>query len=75
MNSSQSVADICYQVGFNNLSNFNRQFVDVKALSPSSFRRQHLDKAHARVSAPPSNQKASGIPWSGKGGHRALRFP
>jgi AraC-like DNA-binding protein len=75
VNSSQSVADICYQVGFNNLSNFNRQFVDVKALSPSSFRRQHLDKAHARVSAPPSNQKASGIPWSEKGGHRALRFP
>lgn len=42
MNSDQSVADICYQVGFNNLSNFNRQFLAAKGHSPSSFRREHL---------------------------------
>jgi AraC-like DNA-binding protein len=34
-----SVTDICYQVGFNNLSNFNRQFLLPKAMSPSRWRR------------------------------------
>jgi len=39
LGSDQHVADICYQVGFNNLSNFNRQFIALKGMSPSSFRR------------------------------------
>lgn len=32
------VADICYDVGFSNLSNFNRQFLKLKNMSPSEFR-------------------------------------
>ena len=36
-----SVADICYACGFNNLSNFNRQFLAAKAIPPSQFRRFH----------------------------------
>ena len=35
------VADICYEVGFNNLSNFNRQFLAHKRMPPSAFRQQH----------------------------------
>lgn len=38
-NSELSITDICYQVGFNNLSNFNRQFLAHKGISPSKFRR------------------------------------
>ncbi len=38
-NSALSITDICYQVGFNNLSNFNRQFLAHKGISPSKFRR------------------------------------
>jgi AraC-like DNA-binding protein len=48
MNSEQRVADICYEVGFNNLSNFNRQFFAIKGLSPSGFRRQHLANVGTR---------------------------
>jgi len=33
-----SVTDICYACGFNNLSNFNRQFLRRKGMPPSRFR-------------------------------------
>ena len=33
-----TVAEICYEVGFNNVSNFNRQFLAVKGMAPSKFR-------------------------------------
>ena len=33
-----SITDICYEVGFNNISNFNRQFLALKGMSPSRFR-------------------------------------
>lgn len=32
------VADICFAAGFNNLSNFNRQFAAYKGMPPSEFR-------------------------------------
>lgn len=32
------VADICFDVGFSNLSNFNRHFLKLKKMSPSEFR-------------------------------------
>ena len=32
------VAEICFDVGFSNLSNFNRHFVRLKGMSPSQFR-------------------------------------
>jgi AraC-like DNA-binding protein len=39
--SDRSVTDICYACGFNNVSNFNRHFLSLKALPPSQFRRLH----------------------------------
>jgi AraC-like DNA-binding protein len=39
----KSVTDICYAVGFNNLSNFNRQFLRRKGMPPSRFRALHED--------------------------------
>lgn len=38
----QSVAEICYGSGFNNLSNFNRQFKELYGLSPLLYRKQYL---------------------------------
>jgi len=35
------IVDICYQSGFNNLSNFNRQFLQQKRMSPTVFRDCH----------------------------------
>ncbi len=44
MQSEASVAEICYASGFNNLSNFNRQFKDRKGMSPKEFRKQYLER-------------------------------
>lgn len=33
-----SIADICYGVGYNNMSNFNRHFLEQKGVPPSRFR-------------------------------------
>jgi AraC-like DNA-binding protein len=38
-----SITSICYEVGYNNLSNFNRQFLAEKGMTPSQFRRLLLD--------------------------------
>lgn len=38
-----SIANICFEVGYNNLSNFNRQFLAEKGMTPSQFRRLLLD--------------------------------
>ncbi|MEP7256896.1 MAG: AraC family transcriptional regulator [Flavitalea sp.] len=40
-----SVAEICYECGFNNLSNFNRQFRNVYQANPLAYRKQYLNKA------------------------------
>jgi AraC-like DNA-binding protein len=46
-----SVTDICFKAGFNNLSNFNRQFLAVKGMAPSKFRRyQQLNEASREAS-------------------------
>ena len=37
------ISDICFEVGFNNLSNFNRQFLAEKGMPPSQFRRLVMD--------------------------------
>jgi AraC-like DNA-binding protein len=36
-----SVADICFRVGYNNVSNFNRHFLAQKGVPPSRFRALH----------------------------------
>jgi AraC-like DNA-binding protein len=41
MCSDLGVTDICYRVGFNNVSNFNRQFLAQKGIPPSKFRALH----------------------------------
>jgi len=42
ISSEQPVTDICYACGFNNVSNFNRQFLAQKSVAPSQFRRYYL---------------------------------
>ena len=43
MNKDISIVEICYQVGFNNLSNFNRRFKQVTGYSPSNYRKKHFN--------------------------------
>ena len=40
MQTDHYVSDICYQVGFNNVANFNRRFLELKGVTPTEFRRQ-----------------------------------
>ncbi|MDR6524146.1 AraC-like DNA-binding protein [Variovorax paradoxus] len=37
----QHVSSICYEVGFNNLSNFNRHFRRLEGMTPGEFRARH----------------------------------
>ena len=49
MQTDHNVTDICYQVGFNNVANFNRRFLEIKGMTPTEFRRQ----ADGRFGRPP----------------------
>ena len=40
METDRQITHICYEVGFNNVANFNRRFLEIKGLTPSEFRRQ-----------------------------------
>jgi AraC-like DNA-binding protein len=40
MDTDRLVTHICYEVGFNNVANFNRRFMEIKGLTPTEFRRQ-----------------------------------
>ena len=48
MDTDQQITHICYEVGFNNVANFNRRFLQVKGQTPKEFRRQ----AEARFGLP-----------------------
>ena len=40
METDRYVTTICYEVGFNNVANFNRRFLEIKGMTPKEFRRQ-----------------------------------
>jgi AraC-like DNA-binding protein len=40
METDRYITHICYEVGFNNIANFNRRFLDLKGMTPREFRRQ-----------------------------------
>ncbi len=42
MDTDHQINHVCYEVGFNNLANFNRRFLEIKGMTPSEFRRQAL---------------------------------
>lgn len=48
---SQPITEICYAVGFNNLSNFNRQFLAQKGMPPSRFRTLLAEHSRAAKAA------------------------
>ena len=40
METDRLITHICYEVGFNNVANFNRRFLDIKGMTPREYRRQ-----------------------------------
>jgi AraC-like DNA-binding protein len=41
MEKKYNISETCYACGFNNISNFNRQFKNIVKMSPSEYARQH----------------------------------
>ena len=46
--SDRSITDICFEVGFNNVSNFNRRFRVVTSMTPRSYRVRHRENDRHR---------------------------
>ncbi|UCI10303.1 AraC family transcriptional regulator [Mesorhizobium sp. B1-1-8] len=46
-----SITEICYAAGYNNISNFNRQFLEQKGMPPSRFRALLSENASAEIAA------------------------
>jgi AraC-like DNA-binding protein len=40
-----NISGICYESGFNNVSNFNEQFKKIKGVSPSQYLKMRLKSA------------------------------
>lgn len=53
MNTDQYVTNVCYNVGFNNVANFNRRFLQLKGITPKEFRR----KAEGRFGGEPQTSE------------------
>jgi AraC-like DNA-binding protein len=52
MEGDLDVTRVCYASGFNNLSNFHKQFKKVMRITPSEYRYQSLKKIPQRLSVP-----------------------
>jgi transcriptional regulator GlxA family with amidase domain len=44
MESDLLITNIGFDVGFNNIANFNRRFLDIKGMTPSEYRRQAANR-------------------------------
>ncbi|MEC5216705.1 AraC-like DNA-binding protein [Actimicrobium sp. GrIS 1.19] len=40
METDHYISNVCYDVGFNNVANFNRRFLEIKGMTPKAFRQQ-----------------------------------
>lgn len=48
LEANYNISNICYDCGYNNLSNFNRHFKEIKGMSPSMFVKLHFTKIKAK---------------------------
>lgn len=51
MDTDRLITAICYEVGFNNVANFNRRFLEIKGVTPSEYRRQAESRFKVRQPA------------------------
>jgi AraC-like DNA-binding protein len=64
MDTQRSVTSICYEVGFNNIANFNRRFLEIKGMAPTEFRRRAEARFGGRELVEPG-QAACWVPAAG----------
>ena len=67
LESDKTIAAICYLCGFNNLSNFNRQFLRHKNTTPKAFR------SSGAISSADSSFFARALPGSGSAAMNAVK--
>lgn len=46
MEEKYNISEICFESGYNNISNFNRQFKKTTNYSPTEYVKKHLSKSH-----------------------------
>lgn len=51
----QLITQICFQVGFHNVANFNRRFLELKGMTPSDFRRRSKNRLQPRAADLPDS--------------------
>ncbi len=51
VDTTKPIEAICYESGYNTLANFNKQFMKVKKLTPSKYRRRFFERLGADVSS------------------------
>lgn len=51
MNSDKTIAQICFECGYNNMSYFNRKFKEIINETPNSFRSHYINKSRFAVSS------------------------
>ncbi len=62
MAGDRQITEICYMTGFNNVSNFNRQFLARKGMPPSEYRRRHGENISLRQ-RPEGRRRDRGDGW------------
>lgn len=54
-NDELSITQICYECGYNNISNFNRQFLNYYYASPSKYKKSFESTGSTTIKKPPLN--------------------
>jgi AraC-like DNA-binding protein len=49
LTTEQSILDICFDSGYNSVANFNRQFLKIKGMTPSTYRKDLTTDKHAKM--------------------------
>ncbi len=47
--SEMTISEICFEVGFNNISNFNRRFLEYHSISPKEYRKEFTKQSIANL--------------------------
>src|SRR4030095_15393005 len=59
MESDRYITHICYEVGFNNVANFNRRFLEINGMTPRDFRRQAENRFGGRHDGPSPSERTA----------------
>lgn len=59
MESDQLITHVAYEVGFANIANFNRRFLDIKGMTPSDYRRQAASRFGINAATQPPHHHVS----------------